>query len=162
MESATEPPCGITRLGPFRVNPNGLISPATADHFPAFSVRWRGRFIRARMVPGPAGPEMGKLDIAARIGRIPSTAGLDAPACRRLREDALALLRHLPECVPAGMRVRLAPDHAVVMETVAELRLPISAVDLVTEVARVVLTLAPYFDVLDEAGAGLPAGTSST
>jgi hypothetical protein len=54
--------------------------------------------------------------------------------------------------VPQRWRLRLSADHSVLMEAIAPLVLPVSAIALVTEITLFLLTLTPYLEVLDAEG----------
>jgi len=143
-------------LGPFRVDQRGLLSPADAESFPRFAVRWRDRLVQAHMrQPCAANAGHGILSLSSRVGRVPSTAGPTPSAARRA--SLLDVLRQLPRLLPAGWRLRLMPDHSVVVEAQTELVLPVSAIALVTEMSLFLLSLAPYLDVLDAEGIGAAA-----
>ncbi len=148
-------------LGPFAVDRHGQLQPATAEHFPSFSVRWRQRLLRARLVHGRTEDGQGHLEFSSKLGRIPSTAA--PPERAGQRDNALKLWRALPSLVPKGWTMHLAPDHSVVFATTSALRFPISAIALVTLVAEQLVALQPYLDVLDEAGIEGPGlGTVNT
>lgn len=132
-------------LGPFAVDAMGRLAPSEPTTMPAFLFRWRGRLVRARF--GEAGP--GRLLLRATLGRVPSTAG---PHESDLRSRSFDLVRLLPRAMPASWRVVLLPDHCVRLEAETELRLPVTATDLLAELTRFLLQVAPYLDVLDEAG----------
>ena len=150
----------ISNLGPFKVGPCGLISPATPALFPRFCVNWRRRLVQARMLqPDPDDASHGTLEIITRLGRVPSTGKALLPDRRDL---ALGLLRNLPKLMPQGWKMRVAADHSVVMETHAILVLPISAISLVTQMSLFLLSLNPYLDALDEGGVGPMAGIANT
>ena len=140
-----------TTLGPFKVDRCGLLSPARADQMPGFAVRWRNRLIQAH-ISGDA-EALGVLHMTTRAGRVPSTAAL-APSTTG-RDAALDLVRDLPNAFPANWRVRLTPDHSILMEARLAVALPVSAVGLVVQMSSYLLHLAPYLDVLDEGGMGL-------
>ena len=139
------------RLGPFLVDETGRLSPGAPDLFPSFSICWRDRVLHARLAQPPApGSERGSLGIEVLLGRVPSTAdGATGPA---RREDAFAVLSGLPAVLPSGWRMALLADHRIRFELEVGLELPTSAVALVSEVTMLLLELAPYLDVLDEAG----------
>jgi hypothetical protein len=143
-------------LGPFRVDQQGLLSPADPDCFPRFAVRWRDRLVQAHMrQPSAGNTRHGTLNLSSRIGRVPSTAGPTPSAANRT--TILDVLRQLPRLLPAGWRMRLMPDHSVLVEAQTELILPVSAISLVTEMSLFLLSLAPYLDVLDAEGIGAAA-----
>jgi hypothetical protein len=151
----------IRKLGPFKVDASGLISPATPSMFPRFFVRWRDRMVQARMLqPNPDDLTHGTLEIVTRVGRIPST-GM-ATGASDSRAVALDLTRTLPKLLPEGWKMRLSPDHSVVFEAQAVLVLPVSAISLVTQVSMFLLSLNPYLDALDAGGVGPLAGTANT
>jgi hypothetical protein len=135
-------------LGPFRVDQQGLLSPADPASFPRFAVRWRDRLVQAHM-------RHGTLDLSSRIGRVPSTAGPTPSAANRA--TILDVLHQLPRLLPTGWRMRLMPDHSVLVEAQTELILPVSAISLVTEMSLFLLSLTPYLDVLDAEGFGATA-----
>ncbi len=147
----------IHSLGPFKVDSNGLISPASPALLPRFCVTWRRRLVQARMQQShPEDTATGTLELQTQVGRVPSTG-------RRLeagqeRERALELLRHLPRLLPQGWSVRVAADHSVQVQAQASLVLPISAIGLVTQISLFLLSLNPYLDVLDDGGIGPATG----
>jgi hypothetical protein len=51
-----------------------------------------------------------------------------------------------------GLRVVLLADHRVWLETEPRVELPITAASLITEITRFALDLAPYLELMDEAG----------
>lgn len=145
-------------LGPFTVDARGRLAPHGADALPGFFFRWRGRVIRAKFVQDDAGE--GRLSLNATLGRVPSSAGTGDP---RLRPSSFQLLHLLPRVVPGRWRVILLPDHRVRLEADADV-LPITATELLIELTRFLLELAPYLDVLDEAGiagGGEPVGSAN-
>ncbi len=133
-------------LGPFAVDAMGRLAPSGPAALPGFFFRWRGRLIRAKFVQDP--PRQGRLALSATLGRVPSTAAGSGP---HLRPSSFQLLRLLPRALPLRWRVVLLPDHRVRLEADAEM-FPITATELVAELTRFLLELAPYLDVLDEAG----------
>ena len=150
-----------TTLGPFRVDPQGFISPATPATFPRFAVLWRQRAVHARMRQSDAADATaGTLDLTARVGRVPSTAGRGGTDAGR--KATLRLLDLLPSLMPAQWTLRLTPDHSVLVEANARLVLPISVTSLVTELSMFLLTLTPYLDALDAEGIDFGAGTAKT
>lgn len=147
-------------LGPFAVDAMGRLASRAPDAMPGFFFRWRGRMIRARFEP--ADPERGRLVLQATLGRVPSTAG---PRDSGLRRQSFQLLRLLPRALPGPWRMLLLPDHRVQLEADSRVTPPLTAVDLLVELTRFLLELAPYLDLLDEAGiagASAEAGNAST
>jgi hypothetical protein len=129
-------------LGPFMVDAEGRLSPGP-ERTPGFTVRWRERVLRARL-EAPAG-----LRMQMALGRVPSSASARAGT---LRPQSFALLRGLTRVLPGEWRVRLCADHSVLLETEAAVPLPITPTALVTEITCFLLAMAPYLDLLDEAG----------
>ena len=143
------------RLGPFRVDADGRLSPGAPELFPSFRVAWRGQGVQARLTA--AGPQGGILALRAILGRVPST-GRPEGAGAVPRQAAFAAVRTLPGTLPPGWKVALLPDHRILAEAQKHLLLPTSAEDLVTELTLFLLRLAPYLDLLAE-GVGIePAG----
>jgi hypothetical protein len=137
-------------LGPFRVDAAGTLEPMASDPAPGFTCLWRGRKVHARLLPGEA--ETWCLRLSAKLGRVPSSVR-PPDAARRL--PSFALLRDLPPTLPEGWRIGLAPDHRVLLVAKRQAKLPITATALVSEITLFLLALAPYLDLLEEAG--LPA-----
>ena len=147
-------------LGPFKIDPLGLLSPASPNLLPRFAVRFRDRLVEARMLaPNDAGSD-GSLAIKAWLGRIPSTAAMRATSSRRA--DVLSVLQPLLRFLPKGWRLQLQPDHGLAIEALTPLPLPVSAIGLVTEMSLFLLTLQPYLDVLEEEGIDFAGGTANT
>jgi hypothetical protein len=139
---------GLFTLGVFSVDQLGRLLPRVPDVPPGFGFRWRMRDIRARLVSG-TDVAQGHLVLRATLGRVPSTA-LDGAG--ELRPQSFAAVRALKHALPSEWRVRLLADHRVLLETRAEVGLPVTATGLLTEVTRFLLGLDPYLDLLDEAG----------
>lgn len=148
----TSPTSGLT-LGPFHVDTEGGLVPIEPGAPPSFTFRWRDRLIRAALVPDES-PER-RLRLRARLGRMPSSA---RPAEAARRGPGFALLRDLHPALPADWQIGLAPDHGVLLEATRPVPTPITATGLVGEVTCFLLTLAPYLDLLDEAGLTAPSG----
>jgi hypothetical protein len=109
---------------------------------------WRGRRCEAAL--GPAG-----LSLAAVAGRVPSTADRGAD-----RSQAFRTLAGLPRDLPPEWRLRLLPDHRILLETAMPMAPATTATGLVAAMVRFVLALDPYLDRLD-ADCGLsPEGCS--
>lgn len=134
--------CGTSfGFGPFRVDGAGRLAPAEPSRPPGLTFRWHGRRLHAWL-------EDGQVSLRVAAGRIPSSSG-PAAASRAAAFAAVALLvRELP----AGWRVRLLPDHTVLLETTERLDPPPTASALLTCVTCFALALQPYLDVLAEAG----------
>jgi hypothetical protein len=139
-------------LGPFMVDAEGRLTPRDPEAPPAFIFRWRGRPVRVHIVRAQnlrPDESDGRLRLQATLGRVPSTAHGTQPA---LRPRSFSVMRELRRLVPPEWRVRLSPDHRALLEAEAEIALPITATGLLTEVTLFLLGLAPYLDLLDEAG----------
>jgi len=147
-------------LGPFAVDAMGRLAPRAPDAMPGFFFRWRDRTIRAKFEQ--LDPERGRLVLRATLGRVPSTAN---PRDSGLRAQSFQLLHLLPSVLPGPWRVLLLPDHCVRLEADSQVILPITATDMLVELTRFLLELAPYLDLLDEAGIGgasAEAGNANT
>ena len=134
------------KLGPFRVDRAGMLSPASPEHFPTFGVRWRERRVAVRMTHASA--QDGTLAVQVRLGRVPSSAGGGAER----RHAALEALASLPRTAPQAWHWRLLPDHAVLLEAQLNIPLPVGVVDLVTEITHFLVGLDPFLDAVDALG----------
>ena len=139
-------------LGPFSVDAEGRLAPRDPEALPAFVFRWRGRMVRARL--GQPVPQHGRLVLRTVLARVPSTADAAGPAAR---ESSFAAVHVLRRSMPAAWRVSLLPDHRVLLDVGAEIKLPITASGLLGELTCFLLALAPYLDLLDGLGMGAPA-----
>jgi hypothetical protein len=135
------------KLGPFSVDAEGRLSPCEPVAAPAFLFRWHDRVIRARLDRSDVAT--GRLILQVTLARVRSSASTPDTT---LRPRSFALLRWLEKDVPPAWRVLLLADHRVWLETNIRIGLPITAVDLITEIARFVLVLGPYLDLMDEIG----------
>ena len=123
--------------GPFLVDPDGGLTPLRA---PALRFSWRGRGCEARI-------EEGRISLTAQAGRIPFTA-----EDRSARSGAFAMLGEIPAALPAGWRMRLAPDHRVHLATDRPIAAVATATQLVGAMVAFALALDPYLDRLESAG----------
>ncbi len=151
MNADNIPAPGTLTLGPFRVGADGALEALVSDSVPKFTCRWRRRAIHAKLLPSDG--SSWRLQLCAPLARVPSSAG-GAAAARR--SPSFALLRDLPACLPAGWRIGLAADHRVMLEAERRASLPMTATGLVSGITSFLLELAPYLDVLDEAGLTAP------
>jgi hypothetical protein len=135
------------RLGPFEVDSEGRLSPVVHEASPAFLFRWRDRVVRSRLALTDA--TAGRLTMQTVVGRVPSTAVSEDET---LRPRSFVLLHWLSHEVPKDWQMSLSPDHRVSLMTEMPVELPITAAALVTRITCFALTLAPYLDLLDEAG----------
>lgn len=131
-------------LGCFTVAPDGTLLPPPGEAA-AIRFAWRGRTCEAELAPG-------RLALAIRAGRVPSTA---EPGADRAR--AFATLRSLPQRMPDDLHLRLAPDHSVRIEREAPVPHPPSAVCLVAAMVGFALALDPYLDALEAGWSGSPS-----
>jgi hypothetical protein len=135
------------RLGPFEVDSEGRLSPVIHEASPAFLFRWRDRVVRSRLALTDA--TAGRLTMQTVVGRVPSTAVSEDAT---LRPRSFVLLHWLSHVVPMDWQMDLSPDHRVSLTTEMPVELPITAAALVTRITCFALALAPYLDMLDEAG----------
>jgi len=127
-------------LGPFAVDPDGILRPLQPGAPPALHFAWRGRACDAEL-------DGTSLRLASAAARIPSSA---EPGADRSR--AFAELAGLPALLPQGWTVKLLPDHRVQLQSEATLATPPTATSLITAMVRFALALDPYLDRLKEAG----------
>lgn len=132
----------IGKLGPFAVGLDGTLAPADPAIAPRFGFRWRGRRVAARMLAG------WHVEFDVIAAHVPFTA-----QSASARPRVLAAVAALRDGLPAGWRLRLTPDHAVHLETVAPLGGPATATRLVTAATGFAIALAPCLDLLDGEGA---------
>jgi hypothetical protein len=135
-------------LGPFSVDSEGRLAPARQDVAPGFSIRWRGRFVHARLLQSDQ--RDGRLYIQSSLGRMPSTASDPA-----VRVACFEMLRNLLSSLPEHWSASLLPDHQPQLEVETSVDLPITVINLVTELTLFLLVLSPYLDLMDQAGVGL-------
>jgi len=129
-------------LGPFKVEPDGRLSPSNDSVPPSFTFQWRGRVVRAMLGADRA------MVLRTVLGRVPSTAsGRTAD-----RPQSFGLMRALATAAPEGWRVTLLPDHRAVLEASMTLPDPATAASLLTGITDFLLRLAPYLDLADESG----------
>jgi len=124
-------------LGPFAIDPDGVLEPRAPELRPAIRFDWRGRPVEAALHDGA-------LELAAIAGRVPSTAEPGAD-----RASAFEAIRSLPGSLPEGWRVRLLPDHRIQLEAATPVRPAATATTLVAAMVRFALALDPYLDRLD-------------
>ena len=80
-------------------------------------------------------------------GRVPSSAD-----GRTRRDDALTMLRAMPNVLPAALRLRLLPDYRIQLETRFDVIWPATAGALIAPIVAMLIRLAPAFDLLEETG----------
>lgn len=144
------------QLGPFTIDGQGHIAPRHPEQRATFSFSWRARALHARLSGG-------ELELEAVAGRVPSTG--QAAAGSHERSLILAFLPRLPALLPAEWRAILAPDHRLLMFSIITLSEPPVITDLLAAITRRLIALAPYLDVLEEAGlrpGAAPAGAAGT
>lgn len=132
---------GEVAWGPFIVDQAGRLAPRDPAVATGLGFCWRECRVRVRLLDG-------RLSLRATPGRVPSTAG----AGRGLREAAFATLRRLPPALPEAWRLRLRADHRIDLEAEMRLDLPATVAELLTVLTCFLLALAPYLDLLEEAG----------
>ncbi len=138
-------PDGPFPHGPFLVDCDGALRPTRT---PALRFAWRGRGCEARI----AGEVV---HLSAGAGAVPYTA--ERPADR---PAALAEIGRLPGDLPPDWRLRVLPDHRLVLETALPLPAPTTAIALVTAMVQFALVLDPYLDRLE--AAGVAVGSAKT
>ena len=141
MESSNDSENRVV-MGPFEVDPSGTLFPRDGDAPPCFHFTWRDRAIEAQLRDN-------NLYLLARVGRVPSSATAQP------RPPAFEALRSLPRNLPANWKISLAASHAVQIEINTRLEDRLTAAHLIAAITSHLLELAPYLDVLQEAGVGL-------
>jgi hypothetical protein len=137
------------KLGPFSVDSTGRLAPLSSDTPPVFLFRWHGRQVRARLAQQASPAEGLALLAEVPLGRVPSTAGIFDDTAR---PRSFALVRWLSRVVPAGWRLRLAPDHRIWLDVEAPIGQPITAAALLTRITCFAMELGPFLDLMDETG----------
>lgn len=134
-------------FGPFVVDVAGRLSPRDPAQETRFSFTWRARPMLVRLSDG-------QMDLQAVAGRVPSTAQAAAgrPSGRHERAQILAFLPRLAALLPPEWRPSLAADHRLLMLSTVVLTVPPMITDLLAAITSRLLALAPYLDVLEEAG----------
>jgi hypothetical protein len=130
-------------LGPFCIDVMGRLSARLPDRDARFSFVWRNRLMQARLADTV-------LEMQAVVGRVPSTAAL--PTARQERMQIFAFLPRLPALLPPEWRAFLAADHRLLMQTSLALATSPVITDLLAAMTMRLISLAPYLDVLEEAG----------
>lgn len=129
----------MMNVGPFHVLPDGRLQPRESTARPVVRYGWRGRSCAAELTEDA-------LRLVSVVGRIPSTA--DRGRNRAATVKALVALRHR---MPAGVELRVLPDHRVVLRRQA--RRPDGAIELVSEMTRFALAMDPALEELAAVGA---------
>jgi len=135
------------RVGSFLVEPDGGMR-MRGD--PALRFAWRGRGCGARISDG-------RLRLSVAAGAVPYTAERpgDRPA-------AFAAIGRLSMELPRGWRLRVLPNHTLLLEKDRPLLEPTTAATLVSAMVQFALALDPYLDRLELAGvAGGGAGAAA-
>ncbi len=131
--------------GPFEVAEDGSLA---LRRPPALRFAWRGRACEARI-------KEGRVSLSAIAGAVPYTA--ERPAAR---SAALAALAELPAALPEPWRLRVLPDHRLLLESARPLSTPTTATELIAAMVGFALALDAYLDRLD--AAGVAPGTAKT
>jgi hypothetical protein len=135
------------KLGPFSVDAEGRLTPVNPAASPSFHFRWHGRMVRVRFDRAASGD--GRLALQVELARVQSTA---CSSDKTLRPRCFAALHCLERIVPPTWRMALLADHRIWLETETPIGVPITATGLLTELTRFTLELAPYLELMDEAG----------
>jgi hypothetical protein len=135
------------KLGPFSVDAEGRLSPGNPTASPTFHFCWHGRPIGVRFDRTTSGE--GRLALQAELARIQSTACSNA---EWLRPRCFGILHWLERAVPATWQVALLADHRIWLKTETTIGVPSTATELLTELTRFALELAPYLELMDEVG----------
>lgn len=135
------------KLGPFSVDAAGRLSPVNPAAGPSFHFRWHGRQVGVRFDHVTSAE--GHLTLRVQLARIQSTA---CGSAESLRPRCFEILHWLARNVPPRWRVALLADHRIWLETETPIGVPITASELLTELTRFALDLAPYLDLMDEVG----------
>lgn len=143
------PQLGTRFLGPFRIEDGGRLALREPGTALAFDFRWRACSIEAQL-------EETRLLLEASVGRVPSTAGPQP------RQPVFDMLQALPATLPARWDVHLRPDHRVVLAAERPVEMPLTASALMISITGLLLELAPYLDLLAEAGVGAPEAGGAT
>lgn len=131
-------------LGPFSVAKDGTLSPRAPGVRPVVRYVWRGRACAAEVTRDG-------LLLTALAGRIPSTVERHAD-----RAAVVGALSRLRQELPQGLNLHLMPDHRLLLRRQGQRPppgAPLAALALVTEMVCFALSLDPYLDRLEEAGA---------
>jgi hypothetical protein len=126
-------------IGPFLIEADGRLSLRVPLTSPGFSFTWRETNFTVKL------DDAGQMKLRAIGGRIPSTSD-----GRGRREQALAILRALPSCLPAAVRLSLLPDHRIQVETDFLHGWPTTAASLITPLVGMLMRVAPVLDLLRE------------
>lgn len=132
----------LLRLNGIAVMEDGALAPAPAAR-PTLRFEWRGRGCTAELTAEG-------MRLSALAGRVPSTA---VAAARR--GALLAALPDIAQRLPRGWRLRLSPDHRILVEAASHGPYPTPVTALLSELVRFALALDPLCDELDAAGAEL-------
>ncbi len=133
---------GAFPLGPFIVEESGKLCFRSPAQGADFSFAWRGRRFSVAIADG-------SIAVTGLLGLVPSSARGAAK-----RETALATLRALPRALPSGWGLRLLADHRIQIKAIESMAWPAHATDLIVPLARFLLRLAPYLDLMDESELG--------
>lgn len=127
-------------LGPFFVDDQGALTFRTPELRPCFSFCWRNRWFSARL-------GVGEMAVSGIVAEVPSTVAFAAR-----RDPAFQALASMRSLLPKGWTLRLAPDHRVHVETEQPMEWPAHTNSLLRPIVGMLLTLAPYLDLLEEQG----------
>lgn len=132
----------LLRLNGIAVMQDGAVAPDLPVR-PALRFAWRGRGCTAELAADG-------LLLTSWAARVPSSA-----LAAERRAAVLAALPEIAERLPAGWRLRLAPDHRILVQAASPGAYPTPMVALLSDLVRFALALDPLCDALDAAGAEL-------
>jgi hypothetical protein len=132
----------LLRLNGIAVMQDGAVAPDLSAR-PTLRFAWRGRGCTAELAPEG-------LLLTSWAARVPSSA-----LAAERRAAVLAALPDIAKRLPAGWRLRLTPDHRILVQAGSPGAYPTPVVALLTQLVRFALALDPLCDALDAAGAEL-------
>lgn len=161
LAAATNAAAGqpLSRIGPFLVNPAGVLELREHKRVPVLRFRWQQRSVYVRI--GTAASAASRLDaLTATIvaARVPSTGAGTADAGQR-RAGAFRAIRMLQAVVKGSWSIRLLPDHTVALIGQRSLDRPLVATSLLSELTLAMLDAAPYLELVATLGRELDVVT---
>ncbi|MCS6932257.1 MAG: hypothetical protein NZM27_08615 [Acetobacteraceae bacterium] len=130
----------LIRINGIAVMPDGAVAPVRPER-PVLRFAWRGRGCSAELTPEG-------LLLSAWAGRVPSSA-----LSPSRRGAVLAAMPEIARRLPEGWRLRLSPDHRILVQAASPGAFPAPMVALLSQLVRFALALDPLCDALDAAGA---------
>jgi hypothetical protein len=135
----------LLRLNGIAVMQDGALAPDPPGR-PALRFAWRGRACTAELAPEG-------LLLSAWAARVPSSA-----LAAERRSAVLSALPGIAQRLPEGWRLRLTPDHRILVQAASPGAYPTPMAALLSHLVRFALALDPLCDALDAAGAELAPG----